>query len=120
MLCAPLKLGVLNPAGASVADFAATLAGPVPSAVNAAKRQEERRTFLQWGMSMSVPPKDTSSLRVRGRKLADRLTPESSEPRRMIENHGLKSEVLCVSKLDCVKIIPTAKKILKRMKRLDP
>jgi hypothetical protein len=28
----------------------------------------------------------------------------------MIENHGLKSEVLCVSKLDCVKIIPTAKK----------
>ena len=28
----------------------------------------------------------------------------------MIENHGLKSEVLCVSKLDCVKIIPTAEK----------
>jgi hypothetical protein len=47
---------------------------------------------------------------VRGRKLADRLTPESSEPRRMIENHGLKSEVLCVSKLDSVKIIPTAEK----------
>jgi hypothetical protein len=47
---------------------------------------------------------------VRGRELADRLTPESSEPRRMIENHGLKSEVLCVSKLACVKIIPTAKK----------
>ena len=39
-----------------------------------------------------------------------RLTPESSEPRRMIENHGLKSEVLCVSKLDCVKIINTAEK----------
>jgi hypothetical protein len=49
---------------------------------------------------------------LRGRKLADRLTPESSEPRRMIENHGLKSEVLCVSKPDCVKIIPTAGKIL--------
>jgi hypothetical protein len=60
-LCAPLKLGVLNPAGASVADFAATLASPVPNAVNAAKRQEQRRTFLQWGMSMSVPPKDTQS-----------------------------------------------------------
>jgi hypothetical protein len=39
-----------------------------------------------------------------------RLTPESSEPRRMIENHGLKSEVLCVSKLDCVKIVNTAEK----------
>jgi hypothetical protein len=39
-----------------------------------------------------------------------RLTSESSEPRRMIENHGLKSEVLCVSKLDCVKIINTAEK----------
>jgi hypothetical protein len=51
-----------------------------------------------------------SPARVRGRKLADRLTPESSEPRRMIENHGLKSEVLCVSKLDSVKIIPTAEK----------
>src|SRR5260370_39334041 len=28
----------------------------------------------------------------------------------MIENHGLKSEVLCVSKLDCLKIINTAEK----------
>jgi hypothetical protein len=61
-----LKLGVLNPAGASVADFAATLASPVPNAVNAAKRQEQRRTFLQWGISMSVPPKDISRLRACG------------------------------------------------------
>jgi hypothetical protein len=30
-----------------VADFAATLASPVPNAVNPAKRQEQRRTFLQ-------------------------------------------------------------------------
>src|SRR5258707_6873407 len=60
---------------------------------------------------MSVPPKDTSRLRACGdAKLADRLTSESSEPRRMIENHGLKSEVLCVSKLDRVKIINTAEK----------
>jgi hypothetical protein len=61
-----LKLGVLNPAGASVADFAATLTSPAPNAINIAKRQEQRRTFLQWGMSMSVPPKDTSRLRTFG------------------------------------------------------
>jgi hypothetical protein len=42
-----LKLGVLKPAGASVADFAVTLASPVPNTANAATRQEQRRTFLQ-------------------------------------------------------------------------
>jgi hypothetical protein len=56
-----LKLGVLNPTGASVADFAATLTSPAPNAINIAKRQEQRRTFLQW--AMSIPPKDTSRLR---------------------------------------------------------
>ena len=77
MLCALLKLGVLKPAGASVADFAATLASPVPNAATAAKRQEHRRTFLQWGMSMSVPPKDTVAYANSGCKLADLLTSTS-------------------------------------------
>jgi hypothetical protein len=63
MLAALLKLGVLNPAGASVAEFAAVPTSPVPNAVNAANRQEQRRTFLRGGVSMSVPPKDTSRLR---------------------------------------------------------
>jgi hypothetical protein len=64
-LCALLKLGVLNPAGASVADCAATLASPVPNAANPAKRQKQRRTFLQWAMIMSIPPKSQPSTRVR-------------------------------------------------------
>jgi hypothetical protein len=46
----------LNPAGASVADFAATLSSPVPNAANPAKRQKQRRTFLQWVMSIDFPP----------------------------------------------------------------
>ena len=93
MLCALLKLGVLKPAGASVADFAATLTSPAPKAATAAKRQEHRRTFLQWGLSMSVPPKDTVAYVDIGRKLTDLLTsiPQSREP---VENCGLKSEVL--------------------------
>lgn len=57
MLAALLKLGVLKPAGASVADFAATLASPVPNVANIATTQEERRSFLPRGMDMSVPPK---------------------------------------------------------------
>jgi hypothetical protein len=52
-----LKLGVLKPAGASVADFAATLASPVPNAATSPTTQEERRSFLPLGMSMSVPPR---------------------------------------------------------------
>jgi hypothetical protein len=74
MLCALLKLGVLKPAGASVAEFAATLASPVPKAATAAKRQEHRRTFLQWGMSMRVSSKDSLAYAGVGRKLADLLT----------------------------------------------
>src|SRR5580658_10763474 len=62
MLAVLLKLGVLNPAGASVAEFPAIPTSPVPNAVNVAKRQEPRRTFLRGGMSMSVPPKDTGRL----------------------------------------------------------
>jgi hypothetical protein len=94
MLCALLKLGVLKPAGASVADFAATLASPAPKAATAVKRQEHRRIFLQWGVSMSVPPKDIVAYVGVGRKLADLLT--STPPSRggPIENYGLKSEVL--------------------------
>ena len=42
-----VKLGVFNPAGASVADCATTLASPVPNAASPAKRQKQRRTFLQ-------------------------------------------------------------------------
>ena len=84
-----MKLGVLNPAGASVADFAVTLASPVPIAVNAAKRQEHRRMLLRWGMSMSVPPK--------GHRFFQSAMDD-----------GLKSEVLCVSKLGWAKIIPIA------------
>ena len=57
LLCAVEGGSVLNPAGASVAAFAVTLASPVPNKVNAAKRQEERRTFLQWGVSMSASSK---------------------------------------------------------------
>jgi hypothetical protein len=48
---------VLNPAGASVAEFAAIPTYPVPNAVNAASKQAQRRTFLRGGMSMSVPPR---------------------------------------------------------------
>jgi hypothetical protein len=65
-LCVPLKLGVLNPAGASAADFAATLASPVPNAISTAKRQEQRRAFLQWSVSIWVLPKDTGRLRACG------------------------------------------------------
>jgi hypothetical protein len=57
ILAAPLKLGVLNPAGASVAEFAATPTTPVPNAVSVANRQEQQRTFFRGGMSMRVPPK---------------------------------------------------------------
>jgi hypothetical protein len=57
MLCAPLKLGVLKPAGASLVDFAATLASPVPNAATRTTTQEERRSFLPLGMSMTVPPR---------------------------------------------------------------
>jgi hypothetical protein len=94
MLCALLKLGVLKPAGASVADFAATLASLVPKAATAAKRQEHRRTFLQWVMSISVPPKDTVAYVGVGRKLADLLTSTSQGRVGAIDNCGLKSEVL--------------------------
>ena len=56
-----------------------------------------------------------------GRKLADPLTSNPQSRYGTIDNYGLRAEVLYVSKLGCVKIIPTAeKKILKRMKRLDP
>jgi len=87
------KLGVLNPAGASVADFAAPLTSPAPNAINIAKRQEQRRTFLQWAMSMSVPPKTPVAYARAGRKLADPLTsnPQSRDGR--IGYSGLKSEV---------------------------
>ena len=94
MLCALLKLRVLKPAGASVADFAATLASPVPNAATGAKRQEQRRTFLEWGLSMRVPPKDTVAYVGVGRKPADLLTSTSQAQVGAIENCGLKLEVL--------------------------
>jgi hypothetical protein len=104
-LCALLKLGVLNPAGASVADFAATLTSPAPNAINIAKRQEQRRTFLQWGVSMSVPPKDSGRRLAYGIKLADPLT--SNLQSRSRTNRELRPEVggLFISKLSRAKII---------------
>jgi hypothetical protein len=47
---------------------------------------------------------------VRGRELADPLTSNPQSRDGTIENYGLTSEVPYVSKLDCAKIIPTAKK----------
>src|SRR5271156_4359878 len=79
MLAVLLKLGVLNPAGASVAEFPAIPTSPVPNAVSVANRQEPRGTFLRGGMSMSVPPKDTSRLRACETRLADRLTSRSQK-----------------------------------------
>src|ERR1700678_4741267 len=74
MLAALLKLGVLNPAGASVAEFAAVPTSPCPNAVNAANRQEQTRTFLRGGMSMSFLQKTRVAYARARRKLADRLT----------------------------------------------
>jgi hypothetical protein len=53
---------VLKPAGASVAELAATPAIPVPNAANAATRPVQKRTFLRVGMSGSSK-KDASRLR---------------------------------------------------------
>jgi len=50
-LCAPLMLGVLKPAGASVADFAVTLESPVPKKArteeNLPQMGREHERFLQ-------------------------------------------------------------------------
>jgi hypothetical protein len=74
MLAAPLKLGVLNPAGASVAESAAIPTSPVPKAVIAANRHEYSRTLLREVMSMSVPPKTRIAYARPRLKLADTLT----------------------------------------------
>jgi hypothetical protein len=86
----PLKLGVLNPAGASVVDFAATLTSPVPNAANSTKTQEEKKSFLPLRMIMSVPPRKTSVADARaGRRSTDRsrLVKVVTE---MIETYGMK------------------------------
>src|ERR1700677_2554527 len=107
MLAALLKLGVLNPAGASVAELAAIPASPVPNAASAANRLIQRRTFLRGGMSMSVPPKKIRVAYARARrKLADRLI---SHPQ-AVTNHGLRKEVPYLFKLACAKIISTARR----------
>jgi hypothetical protein len=119
-LFSALKLGVLNPAGASVADFAATLASPVPKAANVAKTQENRKTFLQWDMSVP-PPKDTVACVRAGRKLVNSLTSSPHGREGTIENYSLDSEVLYLSKLGWAEIIPTvSKKILRGTKWSDP
>ena len=41
------QAALLLPVGASVADFAVTVASPLPKSVNAAKRHEQKRAFLQ-------------------------------------------------------------------------
>jgi hypothetical protein len=109
MLCAPLKLGVLKPAGASVVDFPATLTSPVPNAANSTKTQEEKRSFLPLGMIMSVPPRKTSVADARaGRRSTDRsqilrAVTERSRTTACGEN------VLYICKLGCAEIISTAK-----------
>jgi hypothetical protein len=53
--------------------------------------------------------KDTVAACARaGRKLADPLTSNPQSRDGTIDNYGLRSEVLYVSKLGCAKIIPTA------------
>ena len=49
-----------------------------------------------------------------GRKLADPLISNPQSRYGMMENDGLKSEVLWVSKLDCARIIPTAEKKIEK------
>jgi hypothetical protein len=80
----------------------------VPNAANVAKRQENRKTFLQW--DMSVPPKDTVACVRAGRKLVNSLTSSPQGRDGTIENYGLDSEVLYLSKLGWAEIIPTALK----------
>src|ERR1700733_10976144 len=97
MLCCPLKLGVLNPAGASVAEFAATLTSPVPNAIDVAKRQAQRRILLRSDMSMVVPPKEHGSRHRReDNKSTDPLTVNAESCELEIENHrpGARSPVL--------------------------
>jgi hypothetical protein len=55
-----------------------------------------------------------SRLRVQASRLADRLTSKSFSRDGIVENYGLESEVLCVSKLGCARIIPSGgEKILR-------
>jgi hypothetical protein len=56
MLAALLKLGVLNPAGASVADCCAMPTNPMVIAISAPNRHALTRTFLRRGIAMNVPP----------------------------------------------------------------
>jgi hypothetical protein len=70
MLWAPLKLGVLNPAGASVGaavgaalgDCASTLAKPAPNAISVAVTQEQTRILFERGMCIT-PYEDKSVAR---------------------------------------------------------
>jgi hypothetical protein len=66
---------------------------------------------------MSVPPKTLVACARAGRKLADPLTSNPQSPDSAIENYGLKSAVLYVSKLGCAKIIPTAERFISAMPR---
>jgi hypothetical protein len=59
MLWAPLKLGVSNPAGASVGVCASTLANPVAKALDVAAKQKQTRTLFERGITMSIPPHKT-------------------------------------------------------------
>ena len=49
-----------------------------------------------------------------GCRLADPLISNPQSRDGMMENDGLKSEVLWVSKLDCARIIPTAEKKIEK------
>jgi hypothetical protein len=105
-----LKLGVLNPAGASVAEFAATLTSPVPNAIDVAKRQAQRRILLRWGMSMVVPPKEHGSRHRReDNKPTDPLTSNTESCELAIENYRLEPEVLYSYKLVRTTVIPTSR-----------
>jgi hypothetical protein len=53
MLWEPLKVGVLNPAGASAGGCAAAPANAAPTAANVAARQEWTRILFERGMSMT-------------------------------------------------------------------
>jgi len=70
---------------------------------------------------MSVPPKDTVAYVRAGRKLVNSLTSSPHDRDGTIENYGLDSEVLYLSKLGWAEIIPSAsKKILRGTKWSDP
>jgi hypothetical protein len=68
---------------------------------------------------MGAPPKDTSFLRAAGRKLAGPLTSNPQSRDGTIEDYGLRSEVLHITKLSCATIIPTAEQKIYRATKIQ-